>query len=424
MYAEKILTFLKKLNIKCLVFLYILMMTIMPIVSRATSTYLTTYTYMIVVTVSVLFSFIACQLSHIREYMIFLLPFVIYEGMVSVFMNNEDALLAGYQALLFLLPVCLGYYLVTHIFFVEMHSVALIIIVSITCITTIIGCMRYPDASRVLATTDSSQDAFAVLYDWHNIGGYGFVYSSVLLYPFVILAFKMKRLHFVFVIAFTALLLYMVIQASYTYAMLLMLLSMLMFFVRRDIPLKKFLLLMLGFVVVVLIFRVAIAAILSYIGELIDNPSMVEKINAAFLGTDAVDNFDDDRGALYMQSFEMFLKSPFIGSLAGGRKVTGGHSFILDNLALYGLVGGGLMALMYRCIFLTFIRPLKDKPGYTFVFWIFLQTIILSVINTGMWLQNLCVYTPIFICAIYGKEVYIDVVKPKPMPEIPVKVLK
>lgn len=424
MYIDKIKNFLRKLNLKGLIFVYILLMTVMPIVPRATSTFLTTYFYMAVVVVAAVFSFVACRLGCIKEYMLFLLPFIAYEVIAMLFMHNQEVLLAGYQVLLFLLPVFLGYYLITHIFNTQMYTILVIVIVCITCITTIIGCIRNPEAARTLASTKTSQDPIAILYEWQNIGGYGFVYSTVLMYPFVILAFKMKKLHLAFVILFTALVYYMVIQAEYTYALMLLMLTTMMFFIKRDIPLKNFIILMLSFVLIVLVFRVAIAAILSYFGELIGNQTMVDKINAAFLGTDAVDSFDDNRDQLYLHSIEMFLHHPVLGQMTVGRTVTGGHSFILDNLALYGMVGGGLMVWMYRGIYQLFYKPMEGKNGYYIIFWAFVQPIILSTINTGMWLANLCMFTPIFICAIYGKEAYLSAVKPPPTPQIPVKTLR
>ena len=425
MYLDKIKQFLKKLNIKTLVFVYILLMSVTPIIPRLTSMYLTTYFYMIVVTVSVLFTFFSCGLDRIKEYVVYLLPFIVYEMAAMLVSNNPDVLLAGYQVLLFLLPVCIGFYLATHRFFVDFFAVFLILAVCVTCMTTIIGCIAHPDAARVLATTKSSQDPLAILYEMQNIGGYGFVYSTVLLYPFVILAYKMKKLHPLFVIILTAILAFMTIQAEYTFAILLMMLSSLLFFVRRDIPVKKFFIMLAGFVLIVLLFRATIAAILTYIGNALDNQAMVEKINAAFLGTDSVEGFDDDRGALYLLSIQVFLKNPLFGTMFMSHKPhNGGHSFILDNLAMYGLFGAALMIFMYRALFKLFIKPMKDKPGYAFVVWAFIQPIILSSINTGMWLQNFCLYTPIFLCAIYGSEVYLNVVRPQPKPAIPVNVLK
>ena len=424
MYLENVKSFFKKMNIRTVVFVYIILMCVTPIAPRLTSMYLTTYFYMIVVAVSFLFTFLSCRLHKIKEYIIFILPFITYQMIAMLTNKNPDILLAGYQVLLFLFPACLGFYLVTHNFFVQLHSVVLVLAFSVTCMTTIVGCMANPDAARTLATTVSSQDVLAIFYEMQNIGGYAFVYSTVLLYPFVIIAFKMRKLHFLFVIGFTAVVAFMVIQASYTYAMLLMLVSTLLFFIGRDITPKRFFKLLIGFVLIVLLFRVTIAAILSSIGNMIGNEAMVDKINAAFLGTEAVDNFDDNRSELYMYSFNMFLRSPLFGTLFGGRRVTGGHAFILDNLALYGLVGAALMILMYTGIFRTFIKPFRGKPCYVMVLWTFIQPIILSTINTGMWLNNLCLYTPILLCAIFGNDVFLNVVRPQPVPEIPVNVLQ
>ena len=151
---------------------------------------------------------------------------------------------------------------------------------------------------------------------------------------------------------------------------------------------------------------------------------MVDKINAIFLGKDAVEGFDDDRSALYMLSIESFLKNPLFGSLPSGNALTGGHSFILDNLARFGLVGGGLMIFMYRGIWRVFFRPLKGQPGYCLVFWAFVQPILLSSINTGMWLENLCLYPPILLCYIYGNKFYLNQSETKPTPLVQVNVLQ
>ena len=409
MYLDKIKFFLKKLKLKGVVLVYILTMCLVPIVPRATSTFLTTYFYMGVVVVTVLFTIVTCRIYNVREYILFLLPFILYEVVVLLDNHSDEVLLAGYQVLLFLLPACLGFYLVTHLFFAEMHAVLLIVMISVTSVTTIIGCINYPEASRTLASTATSQDPMAVLYDWNNIGGYSFVYSVVLLYPFVILAFKMKRLHIIFALLLTGLVYYMVFQAEYTYAMMLLMMSTMLFFVPRDIPVKKYLKTMALIAILVLIFRVAVAAIVTNIGEMVGNQKMVDKINALLLGTDAVDNFDDNRDELYLHSLTMFLQHPLFGSLTGGRKITGGHSFILDNLALYGSIGGALMALMYRGIYLRFIKPLSEKPGYCILVWTFIETLVLSTINTGMWLNNLCLFFPILVCAIYGSDTYINI---------------
>lgn len=323
-----------------------------------------------------------------------------------------------------MMPAFIGYYLVTHPFYSQVYTSVIVIAYLVTGITTVIGCMKYPDAARILASTETSQDPIAVMYSWMNIGGYGFVYSMVLLYPFVVLAFKMKRLRLIPMILITVVMFVTVISAEYTYAFMLMMITALMLILPRDISIKRFILLMLVFTLAVFLFRTTVAAIISAIGDYLGNSAMTDKINVIFLGKESVEGFDDDRGALYMLSIESFLKNPLFGSLPSGNALTGGHSFILDNLARFGLVGGGLMIFMYRGIWRVFFRPLKGQPGYCLVFWAFVQPILLSSINTGMWLENLCLYPPILLCCIYGNEFYLKQSETKPTPLVQMNVLQ
>lgn len=424
MYLDKIKNYLKKLNYKCYILAFLLLFGIMPIIPRAVSTYLTTYSYMVLVVAVVLFTVFACRLSHLREMVAMLLPFLIYQLLAMLFVQNKDVLLAGYQILLFMLPVCVGFYLYANKFRSELYSAVIVIAYFITAVTTIFGCMKYPDAARILATTKTSQDPTAVIYEMMNIGGYSFVYSMVLLYPFVVLAFKMKRLHIIPTVIITVVVFSAVISASYSYAFMLLMVTTLLFFIPRNITVKRFILLTIFFVLVVFLFRSTVAAIVSALGDFLGNSTMTNKINAIFLGKDAIEGFDDDRGTLYMLSIKAFLKNPLIGNLSVGRDTTGGHSFILDNLGNYGLVGGILMLFMYRGIWRTFFRPLKNRPGFCLVLWAFIQPLILSSINTGMWQNNLCLYTPILLCIIYGNEIYQVNPEKSPSPLVKVNVLQ
>jgi hypothetical protein len=107
---------------------------------------------------------------------------------------------------------------------------------------------------------------------------------------------------------------------------------------------------------------------------------------------------------LYRLSFTTFLQHPLFGTFLSGGGGVGGHSYILDILGRYGLLGATLLYFMYRKIYYYFVAPFKDKPGYGFVLWTFLQAILLSVLNPGMWLNVLTLIVPIFVCNIYGNR--------------------
>lgn len=73
----------------------------------------------------------------------------------------------------------------------------------------------------------------------------------------------------------------------------------------------------------------------------------------------------------------------------------------MDTLAQMGILGGLLLFSMYKKIYNYFIAIFKTQAGYGYVLWAFLQTILLSIINTGMWLEILSMIMPILVANIY-----------------------
>lgn len=405
MVLEKIKAFFKKLNLKSYILIFILLYAIMPIVPRATSRFLTTYFYMAIIVSAFLFTLFVCKLGDIKEYIVLILPFIIYAILSMMISPEKNIVIAIYDALVvYVIPVGIGFYLTKNPFNAKTFAVVIVVAFTITCLTTIIGCIRNPEAARELASTKTSDDASKVSYDWQNIGGYSFVYSAVLFYPFVILGFKTKKLNIIFVLIFTALAIALALYTEYTFALMLLLLSSLLFFIRKNISIKKFLLLMIVAFLAAYFLRYAVAALLTYIGNMLGNEMMTEKMTALFLGNEAMEQLDDPRDVLYLMSIETFLKNPIFGTYLSGGKGMGGHSHILDTLAQMGAVGGALLIWMYSGIYKTFYKLFTKKTGGYIVFWIFLQTLILSLINTKMWLNNLCLFTPIMLYAIYPTE--------------------
>lgn len=403
MILEKIKYFLKWFNPKVIIVIFIILYSVSPIVYRATSTYLTTYFYMIITVLTVVYTFIACKLRNIKEYIFFLIPFVIFEILQMLISKEDDVLLLGYQILLFMLPVCLGYYLINNSKKQNIYTPVFLVVTGITVITTIIGCIANPNAARTLATTATSQDPIAVLYDWQNIGGYTFVYQTVLLYPVAVMAFKLKRIHIVVFVAITVMLFAMVINAEYTLALICMLFSSLMLFVNKKTTKRKLMMILIFGALGVIVFPNVVIAIVTYIGDAIGNPEMAEKLTAAFSGGDALNSLEDNRLERYLQSLGTFIQHPLFGKAIEGSGKIGGHSTIFDTLGNFGLLGGTLLFFMYRGIYKTFLKPFSGDYGFIYLFWMFLETIALSCLNTGLWYNNLCVFAPIMVCTIYGR---------------------
>ena len=411
MIVPKLQETIKKVNIKLIIGIYIIVYTISPLINQATSIFLTTYFYMIVVVTAVAFTFLTCRLKYIREFVLMLVPFVLFEALEIFTSENSNVLLRGYQVLLFMMPVCLGFYILKDTDAqaqgsMKVFSVVIVITFLVTAVTTIIGCINNPNAARILATTATSQDSTAVNFNWQNIGGFTFVYSCTLLYPLVILGFKQKKLPLVLVIGFTVVEFALAINTEYTISLMLIMFSSLLFLLPRDLSPKKFIIISIVAVILIVIFSSMIAVFMDYVGQLIGKEMMGEKMMAVFSGKEAMDSMDDRRMDRYSLSLETFLNNPLFGCFLSGRidGKLGGHSFILDVLGKYGLFGAVILFFLYRSIYKTFYRPFNERLGFGFVIWLFAQPIVLSFLNTGMWLNNLCLFSPILLIMIFGVE--------------------
>lgn len=385
--------------------------TIMPIVSRFISTYLTTYFYLLVVVI-VFFGIVFGNGSDsLNEYAGgILLPFILFQGF-SFFTRTDSIVIWGYSVLLALLPVVIGYFVTQYrIYNVPFYSHAIVFMMLATAITTSFGLIRFPYAARVLATISSSQDATAITYNWYNIGGYEYIYSLVLLYPILIMAYKQRRVNLIFTIVGTVLIFATTILSEYTTALLLLLISSSLFLVKRDLRKKDVVILLLIAILFVAFFNDYVSQFLSYIGTLTGSETMSERLNALAGGQAGLEASESNRIFLYQKSMNTFLSHPLLGTFLSGGGGLGGHSFVLDTLGKYGLIGAALLFFMYRKVFRCFVQPFENEAGYGFVLWTFVQAILLSCINTGMWLDVIAMMMPILVCVIYryGEVAYED----------------
>ena len=394
---------LGNLTIRNLIISYILLYSIMPIVSRLTSRFLTTYFYMAVVVVLVMLILVLDRPENLNLYGTFLLPFVIY-GILTYFYTHNTVILWGYQTLLFWLPVILGYYFMQDPFrILGSYSKIIIFAIVVTMVTTIVGCIQNPNASRILATV-SSTDTEAYTYDIKNIGGYNFVYYMILLYPILILSFKTNKINLLPTIVITLIVFFTVIYSEYTTALLMFILSSFLFFTKRNLSSRGIIIISVFSVVFFFVFTNVVVDFLNWLSEVVGSEEISRRLIALSGGTAGLEASEDNRIELYRWSLNKFFANPIFGTLFESNKFNGGHSFILDSLASYGVVGGTLLYFMYKRIFTCFFLPFKDKPGFGYVVWIFIQAIILSIVNTGMWLEVLCLFCPILFYWIYGTE--------------------
>lgn len=377
---------------------------IMPVVSRFISSYLTTYFYMIVV-IWTLFCIIFSQRTvSLNHYVSILLPFILLQALTYL-TRSDSILLWGYQFLLFLLPVAVGYYILKQRSSETVgYAKVICIAFGITIVTTIIGLIQFPFASRVLATIQSSQDSSAVIYNWHNIGGYEFIYMTVLLYPIAILAYKRRRIKAITMAIIAVSIFAMIVLSEYTTALLMFLLSTVLLFLKRDLKGKGILIFAIIGIVAVFLMNDSVSDFLSWLAGKLNSETMAERLNSLAGGANGLESSESNRIELYGRSISTFFSHPFLGTMLSGGGGIGGHSQIFDTFAQFGIIGVGLLAWMYRYIYMIFFKPFSREKGYGFMLWGFIETILLSTVNTGFWLNVLTLFMPILVRAIYNEK--------------------
>lgn len=401
----------KALNPITLATIIVILYTTVPVVSIFTSTYVTTYAYMLISAFLIIYIMLTGGLKRMGAILYLVIPLVTFIAFTYVTLG-ASLLLWGYQSMLFILPTIIGYYFLNYRpESIKIFAWTLIIALIITTVTTITGLIMFPNASRILATIAESDDPENLKYTWRNIGGYDFVYTCVLLYPVLILARKLNKIHLVTFLVLTAAIFMLVIASEYTIAFILMVITSVLYFSSKKLNSKHLLIFGIIMFLSLFIFWDVFKNLLLWFASIVNSESISERLTALAGGITSLENFEDNRLELYRMSLNGFLSSPIFGQILGATTSHGGHSFVLDSLANYGLVGAGTLVLAYRNIYRFFFNPFRNEQGYGFVLWAFAQTIILSLVNTGMWLNVLTFFIPVILTVIYnssGEDEYED----------------
>lgn len=378
---------------------------VMPIITRIFSSFLTTYSYMLILMLLVVMIVFGRGKESFFCYANILLPFIIYQIVIQ-FETEMSLIDWGYDSLYSLIPLILGYYIInTDNDRITEISRVFVIACIITTVTTIIGTINYPNASRYLATAANASDSLRTFYDWNNIGGYGFVYTIVLLYPLLIFASKQKLIGIMPTIICTMAILTLIICSEYTIALLLFMASSILFLVGKDMSVSNLIVLMLFVAILCFAFWEKVSDIFLLLGNSIQSENLSERLLAIAGGKSGLETTEDLRWVYISNAFESFLSQPLFGGLFSGNRVLSGHSFIIDFLSKYGLAGLGLIIWMYRKIYVYFYKRYESVLGYGYIIWFFVQTIILSIINTSMWLYVLALFGPVMIESLVKKNV-------------------
>lgn len=380
-------------SIWVLLFSIVILHNIMPVVGRFISSYLTTY-FMLLVVLAIFYYFTNWRL---RWWGNLLTPLIII--LLIQFLNNQGQPIVAraFGVLLTICPILIG--LRTD----SMPSSQIKILfrvmavgVLITVVTTISGLTAYPGAARLLATFADSNDPRLIQFEWLNIGGFSFTYILVTLYPIIIGFIRMVYDKLWIKVVIILLFARYFQSAEYTTALMAFILISSLWFIPKGFPTKK-LFLWYGFGVILFsIFKDNIANLFYDSALANDSTVFQERFQYVADGLAGVENTSDVgyREKALMTSVQGILRSPILGNWykTGG---IGGHSYILDFISLYGIVGWILIVKSYKVIYRQFYQRYEDTPYFSYALMSFVTAIILSIVNTGNHWLELTLFVPL-----------------------------
>ncbi|WP_264229501.1 hypothetical protein [Acholeplasma laidlawii] len=254
----------------------------------------------------------------------------------------------------------------------------IIFICIITSISTIIGAYSFETPTRELATPfNPVLDNF---YQSLNIGGYGFVYSMVLLIPFIFKKFMRKKS--IINISILLLFLFMIVKSEYTIAIILTAITLLLsLIINLKKATSKILIILVVFLIIInleYIIQIGIDYFSTFSGSVSSRLSFILDILKS-RGNNSSFNELNLRFDLYRISVDTFVKSPFFGRMFDHRMQLSGHSESLDFIAHSGIFGISIFIGITMYI-KSKLNCFPNKENSTKV--MYFIAILLSTINT------------------------------------------
>ncbi len=263
----------------------------------------------------------------------------------------------------------------------------------ITSITTIYGCYIYPDAARLQANGNyriERADMVAV-FRGMNIGDFQFVYTVVLMIPIILCACRNYFRNKVFGYLMLALLLFTIYKTQYTTASLLSIIAVLFLILPATYNSRRPTLWLILFIVLAIIAAPLFSGLLEFVSSSTNSDLLSVRLSelSQSLSGEEMDESTDYGTRLYLWelSLNTFFKYFFTGVYfityrSQAYMYVGGHSFILDTMARFGVIGLLLLVWMFRTLFKIYIKPYSQRPEYVYLLVVYAINIAQCLLNT------------------------------------------
>lgn len=268
----------------------------------------------------------------------------------------------------------------------------------ITCVTTIVGNDQYPMASRLLAT-DTIEEYLRRLYAKKNIGGFAMAYGLVLLTPLIIHLIKNKQVNGFIGIGLLGLFGATLFAMEYGTAVILFAASLGLLLIPK-LNTKKIIIMLVVVILFVLLFGGVVADMFEQISLSVDSEALSERFMAVaeVLRGDVISSTSaQNRTGYYEKSWRVFLETLMLGRW--GRKnveVTGGHSFVLDTMGDYGLLGIVGVLIVLASMYKLAVKPFKEEKVCPCLLWTYILEIVLMFINPKVYGVIFLLIVPLF----------------------------
>lgn len=275
-----------------------------------------------------------------------------------------------------------------------------------TGISTIFASYIDPTLARMdygtVRTENPQLYAFRMLL---NVGDYHTTYGFTAMLPIFILIYKwahvfprhiMMRLLSLLVVFISV---YTVYSASYTISLAICCLMLLLFLCPAKINKTFFVSSLFLSIFLAFLLKQMIPFALETIAGHLDDPIMTERLldlaKSIEYGEDTSASGSDfnERMICYEKSWSGFLSNPFWGNM--NYELSGGHSFILDNLGLMGLLGVGLLIIMLKTIWKRYISIFKMYPWFYYYGYALIAILVFFFLNPDDMSEQLLFFYPV-----------------------------
>ena len=223
--------------------------------------------------------------------------------------------------------------------------------------------------SRSLGFGGEGREAYLKELMLRNIGGYDFVYATVVMLPFTCMGVARhtgrKRIAYLALLTAQAL---MIVMSQYTYAMLyaaaLLAVELMALILRKCSRIKLGASLLWGCVplVVLALLLQPLAALAMNLCTGLGLTNFARSFELLLTALQGGELAADSRLGYYLTALEGFLRSPVIGSLSGGDAMLSLHSEVLDLLSGTGLIGTAVFGCMVWLMGRGALAGLRSHP--------------------------------------------------------------